>query len=191
MDPPTSSELLAVQPLTYRTCVPLCAARIASDLDPVGQPSSFMPGSTAPPGRITDEIEDGTAIHPETLSRLMCSARVQTVLEDGGGRGLRLGRISREPTAWMIRQVRHRDRECRFPGCGARRFTQAHHIRWWREGGRTDLDDLVLICSFHHKLVHEYGWRLVRDADGSVRWFHPDGTRYRAGPTSVPRAEAS
>jgi hypothetical protein len=68
------------------------------------------------------------------------------------------------------------------PGCGARRFTQAHHITWWESGGRTDLDNLVLICFFHHKLVHEHRWVIRRDPDGTVRWFHPDGTRYRAGP---------
>ncbi|HEU4354494.1 MAG TPA: HNH endonuclease signature motif containing protein, partial [Actinomycetota bacterium] len=80
-----------------------------------------------------------------------------------------------------------RDRECRFPGCGARAFTEAHHIRWWRHGGRTDLHNLVLICSFHHRLVHEYGWSLARGPDGDVVWFREDGTRYRAGPS--PRDE--
>ena len=53
---------------------------------------------------------------------------------------------------------------------------------WWGKGGRTDLDNLVLVCTFHHKLVHEFGWRLKREADGSVKWFRPDGTGYRAGP---------
>ena len=59
---------------------------------------------------------------------------------------------------------------------------QAHHIRWWERGGRTDLNNLVLLCFFHHRLVHEHGWSLTREADGAVEWFHPDGTRYRAGP---------
>jgi len=87
----------------------------------------------------------------------------------------------------MVRQIRHRDGECRFPGCGSRRFTQAHHIVWWSKGGRTDLANLVLICSFHHKLVHEHGWSLTRDgADGVVRWLRADGTGYRAGPRADP-----
>jgi hypothetical protein len=82
----------------------------------------------------------------------------------------------------MMRQLHYRDRACAFPGCGSRRFTQAHHIAWWDKGGRTDLENLVLICFFHHRLVHEYGWRLARDAHGTVRWSLPDGTRYRSGP---------
>jgi Domain of unknown function (DUF222)/HNH endonuclease len=128
------------------------------------------------------EIEDGPVIHPETARRLACNARIQTVIEDDAGQPLRLGRVSREPSAAMVRQLRYRDVECRFPGCGSRRFTQAHHIVWWHKGGRTDLDNLALICSFHHRLVHEHGWRLQRARNGAVHWFRPDGSRYRAGP---------
>ena len=134
------------------------------------------------------EIEGGPAIHPETARRLLCTGRVQTVIEDRAGHVVGLGRVTREPPEWMMRQLKYRDRECTFPGCGARRFTQAHHIVWWERGGATDLDNLVLVCSFHHKLVHEYGWGLKRGGDGSVRWFHPDGTRYRAVPRLLARS---
>src|SRR6266545_7907431 len=48
-----------------------------------------------------------------------------------------------------LRQLKYRDRECTFPGCGERRFTQAHHIVWWECRGPTDLDNLILVCSFH------------------------------------------
>ena len=82
----------------------------------------------------------------------------------------------------MMRQLRYRDAECRFPGCGARQFTQAHHIVWWGDGGRTDLDNLLLVCFFHHKLVHEHGWTVQRDAAGKVLWLRPDGSIHRAGP---------
>jgi hypothetical protein len=136
------------------------------------------------------EVEDGPAIPSETAERLLCNARAQTILEDPSGQPVRLGRLRREPPAWMVRQVRYRDRECRFPRCGARRFTEAHHIRWWRDGGGTDLDNLVLICSFHHRLVHEHGWSIRREPDGEVLWFHPDGHRYRAGPSRA-RAPAA
>ncbi|MCI0635465.1 MAG: HNH endonuclease [Actinobacteria bacterium] len=131
------------------------------------------------------EVEDGPVIQPEVARRLLCNARLQTVLEDEAGNVVGLGRTSREPSAWMVRQIRYRDRECRFPGCGARRFTEAHHIVWWRHGGRTDLDNLVLICSFHHRLVHESGWSIRRETDGEITWFHPDGVRYRAGPSRI------
>jgi Domain of unknown function (DUF222)/HNH endonuclease len=134
------------------------------------------------------EVEGGPVIQPEVAQRLLCNARLQTVVEDEEGNVVALGRTSREPAAWMVRQIRYRDRECRFPGCGARRFTEAHHIVWWRHGGRTDLDNLALICTFHHRLVHEHGWSIRRETDGEITWFYPDGVRYRAGPPRIAAA---
>lgn len=163
--------------------VALASARIAADADPDratvvvhAQLQGLLERNSG------CEIQEGPVIHPETARRLLCNARVQGVIEDGAGQPVRLGRTSREPPAWMTRQLRYRDLGCRFPGCGARRFTQAHHILWWERGGRTDLDNLVLVCTFHHKLVHEHGWALKCEMDGGVQWFRPDGTRYRAGP---------
>jgi hypothetical protein len=163
--------------------VALCSSRIAADPDPDratvvihAQLDGLVSGTEG------CEIEDGAVIHPETARRLLCTARVQTVLEDARGEVIKLGRMHREPPAWMLRQLTHRDRGCRFPGCGNRRFAQAHHLTWWSHGGRTELENLALICSFHHKLVHELGWSITRDADGEISWFRPDGIRYRAGP---------
>ena len=126
-------------------------------------------------------LEDGPVIGGSTVQRLLCNARVQTVVEHPDGSVVGLGRMSREPSAWMMRQLHHRDDTCRFPSCDARRFTQAHHIEWWSRGGATDLENLVLVCSFHHKLVHEHGWSIER-TDGDMVWHRPGGARYRAGP---------
>jgi hypothetical protein len=163
--------------------VALASARIGEDADP----DRAMVVVHAQLDGLRDgtggcEIEGGPVIHPETVRRLLCNGRVQTVIEDDTGQPVHLGRISREPPAWMLRQLKYRDFECQFPGCGARRFTQAHHIVWWEQGGRTNLDNLLLVCTFHHRLVHEYSWTVRRDGDGRARWFFPDGTRYRAGP---------
>ena len=163
--------------------VALCSARIARDSDPDRATVVIhAPLQTLISGNGGCEVEGGPVIHPETARRLLCAARIQTVVEDERGNPIRLGRITREPPAWMLRQLRYRDRECTFPGCGARRFTQAHHILWWDRGGSTELDNLLLVCSFHHKLVHEQGWTVRWDGDGPARWFQPDGTSYRAGP---------
>jgi hypothetical protein len=129
--------------------------------------------------------EGGAILHVETVRRLLCNADVQTIVESADGSVVGVGRRSRDPSAWMMRQLRYRDRTCTFPGCGNRRFTHAHHIRWWSRGGRTDLDNLALVCTFHHRLVHEHGWNLERAPDGEVRWFRPGGVRYRAGPLAA------
>ena len=126
-------------------------------------------------------LEGGPVIGGSTVQRLLCNARIQTVLEHPDGSVVGLGRLAREPSAWMMRQLRHRDDGCRFPGCDARRFTQAHHVDWWSRGGETDLDNLILICSFHHKLVHELGWTIERQVE-DLAWIRPNGVRYRAGP---------
>jgi Domain of unknown function (DUF222)/HNH endonuclease len=163
--------------------VAICSSRIAADPEPDrATVLVHVRADTLDHGRGAAEVENGPLLHLATTHRLLCDARVQTVIEGEGGSVVGLGRMRREPSAWMVRQIRYRDRECRFPGCGARRFTQAHHIRWWRDGGSTDLDNLLLICSFQHKLVHELGWRVKRRSDGEIRWFRPDGVRYRAGP---------
>jgi hypothetical protein len=99
--------------------------------------------------------------------------------------------MTREPPEWMNRQLRLRDRGCTFPGCTATQWTQAHHIRWWSRGGTTDLDNLVLTCLFHHKLVHEYGWTIRRERTGDVIWLRPDGIRFHAGPAPPFQAGAA
>ena len=127
-------------------------------------------------------IEGGGVVGPEVLGRLLCDSRVQTVLEEGGGNPVRTGRMARSPSRAMIRQLRYRDVGCVFPGCGTRMHVKAHHVAWWSAGGTTDLDNLVLLCRFHHVLVHELGWSLKRMANGTIRWYRPDGRRFRAGP---------
>ena len=161
--------------------VAVCSARLASDADP---DRATVVVHTRP-GAGAGSIEGGGVVASSTLERLLCSARIETVSEDAGGRAIGVGRVTRVPPAWLLRQVRYRDQGCRFPGCGTRGFTQAHHIEYWRDGGRTDLDNLVTICTWHHKLVHEHGWWIKGSAEGDLRWYRQDGTAYRAGPTPI------
>jgi hypothetical protein len=127
------------------------------------------------------ELEGGLVIHPETARRLSCDARLQVVVHDEHGEAVGIGRVSRTPPPWLVRQLRHRDRGCTFPGCESKRFLHAHHIEHWGRGGPTDLDNLVLVCTTHHKLVHEYGWTVELDLPGAPRWFRPNGRRFDPG----------
>jgi HNH endonuclease len=72
-----------------------------------------------------------------------------------------------------MRTLKQRDRGRTFPGCGARSFLNAHHIVWWGQGGPTNLDNLTLCCHFHHKLVHEGGWDVRLNDDGTTTWIRP------------------
>ena len=133
-------------------------------------------------GEGSASLESGGILHARTARRLACSGKVQIVFEDAAGEPIRLGRASREPSAGMLRLLRHRDQGCGFPGCGSKAFTHAHHLRWWSAGGPTDLDNLVLVCTFHHRLVHEHGWAIKRETGGGLEWFRPDGRRHVGGP---------
>ena len=169
----------------------LCGARIAhdADMDRATVIVHARAGGSTDDGWGGSEIEGGPVLHPSVARRLACTARVQLVQENADGDPLRMGRTTREPSTALLRAVRFRDGECVFPGCGARRFTEAHHVLWWSLGGPTDVDNLVLICGTHHRLVHEYGWRLRRVNGGAVEWLRPDGSTYRPGPSPPRQAE--
>lgn len=121
------------------------------------------------------EIEDGPAIAVETARRLACDAGRITVIEDEAGQPLDMGRRSRTVSTALGRALRLRDRGCRFPGCCSKRFVDAHHIRHWARGGETTLTNLVLLCRFHHRLVHEGQVDVRRLDDGGVAFVTAEG----------------
>jgi hypothetical protein len=123
-------------------------------------------------------LEGGPVLHPELARRFACDCRLQAVLRDPGGRAVGIGRTSRNIPSWLLRELLFRDQGCTFPGCGTRRFVAAHHLVHWSRGGATDLDNLVLLCSFHHKLVHEGGWKVTLQDGCEARWLRPNGRIY-------------
>lgn len=124
-------------------------------------------------GVIRAETEGGIAIAPETASRLMCDGVIEPLLEDGI-KALGLGHKSRRPSPSLQRYLDERDLGCRFPGCSRTRLVQAHHqVRW--PDGRTDPDNLASLCRLHHRLMHEGGWSLRGDPEGTLEFVRPDG----------------
>ena len=89
-------------------------------------------------------------ISVETARRLTCDAQLEACIDDPHGRPLGVGRRRRTVPAWLARQVRRRDRSCRFPGCGSTRLLHNHHIMHWAHGGPTDLDNLLTTCGLIH-----------------------------------------
>jgi hypothetical protein len=120
-------------------------------------------------------LEDGTRVSAETSRRLCCDAAVVRVRRGRGGSVLDVGRRTRTIPPALRRALEVRDGGCRFPGCGLR-FTEGHHIVHWGDGGETRLSNLVLLCRFHHRAVHEEGFRVRMERDGrTVRFFDPLG----------------
>jgi Domain of unknown function (DUF222)/HNH endonuclease len=134
------------------------------------------------------ELEHGPALPPETARRLGCDASVVRILERDG-RPLSIGRKTRTLSPALRRALRSRDRTCRFPGCCQHRYLHAHHIEHWARGGRTDLSNLIQLCSHHHRLVHEGGYAVEKRAGGKVLFRRPDGAAVPAAPPA-PRGES-
>jgi hypothetical protein len=120
------------------------------------------------------EVENGPALAAETVRRLGCDAAVVGMLERGGV-PVSSGRRTRTIPPALRRALRSRDRGCRFPGCDHQRFFHAHHIHHWARGGPTTMENLVQLCSFHHRLVHEGGFQVERIGRQGVRFRRPDG----------------
>jgi hypothetical protein len=117
-------------------------------------------------------------LDPETVRRIACDAGITRIINGPRGDILDLGRSVRTAPPRFKKALAVRDRHCVFPGC---RMTpnrcRAHHIRWWdRDHGETSLENLCLLCSHHHHLVHEGGWTLTRAPDGTIEVRRPDGT---------------
>ena len=128
------------------------------------------------------ELADGPAIAPETARRLACDAAIVPITESDGI-PLSVGRKARTIPAAMRRALEARDGHCRFPGCENHRFVDAHHVRHWAHGGETTLDNLVLLCRTHHRLVHEGGYTVERSSGGETRFRN----QYGLPVPSVPR----
>ena len=121
------------------------------------------------------EMEDGPATPIETARRLACDCSTVNITEDEDGDPLDVGRKTRSIPPAMRRALNSRDQGCVFPGCTHKRYVDGHHIHHWCEGGETRLSNLVSLCRFHHRAVHEGGIVVQRLDDGAWRFTRQNG----------------
>ena len=118
------------------------------------------------------KLPDGTALSPGEIRRLACTAGLIPVVLGTDSEVLDLGRQTRLFSPAQQRALRLRDKRCRAEGCTiAATWTEAHHLDQWASGGRTDLDNGVLLCSWHHHRAHDDTYRMSRLPNGDYR-FH-------------------
>tara|TARA_R110002072_G_scaffold31735_16_gene97666 strand:+ start:943 stop:2355 length:1413 start_codon:yes stop_codon:yes gene_type:complete len=121
----------------------------------------------------TSAIQDHHFLAPEVARRLACDAGLTTVLEGNDGELLSIGRKSRTIPRPIRHALRIRDRGCcQYPGCTAHRFTDAHHVKHWAQGGATRLDNLVTLCRFHHRELHKGTYRIQPANSGDTSCHH-------------------
>ena len=138
----------------------------------------------AEPGQ--SELEDGTRVSAETSRRMACDCGVVRIGHGPEGQIVGGSRRKRTVSPSLRRALEARDRGCRFPGCGLR-FTDAHHVKHWADGGETSLRNLVLLCRKHHRVVHEGGARVCIDANQQIVFFTPKGKALFGAPPPQPR----
>jgi hypothetical protein len=148
-------------------------------------------GEAQPGGGYLAETETGVQLSGEAVRRLACDSKIEWVLESYG-RPVGIGRRGRMVRGVLARAVRHRDAGmCAVPGCERKSWLHAHHLTHWADGGPTNLDNLVMLCSAHHRRLHEGGWKASGVPGRDLR-FHDPGGRVLgpAGRRAPPRAAA-
>lgn len=180
-----------VAPLATRRADAL-GALIASHVDPTENTQVIVhlsledsPQDDAQPGHEpVARIAGGPALPRARAERLACAGRVRALVTDRARNPLYLGRTRRLVSKTLLAALLFRDHNrCQYPGCTHTRWLHAHHIRSWLRGGRTDIDNLILLCAHHHRLVHDYRYRIERDGT-DLRFSQPNGqTIPGTGPT--------
>jgi hypothetical protein len=122
----------------------------------------------------------GEPVCAETARRMACDAGVIPAVLGSNGEPLDIGRLTRTIPTGIRRALILRDRGCRFPGCDQPPHrTDGHHLAHWSRGGPTNLTNLILVCAFHHWLVHEGHWSIHYDPDTNILTaYRPGGTPY-------------
>ena len=114
-------------------------------------------------------VEPDWGVDEEDARQITCDADLTEFIEDAEGNLLNYERRRRIVPAPLLRALKLRDHNrCRFPGCPHQRYVEAHHVQHWIDGGETRLDNLVLLCSTHHRLLHHGAFHIAADDDGFV-----------------------
>ena len=120
--------------------------------------------------------EGRSALPIETVKRLCCDGKAVVLTENEQGEPLSIGRKSRIVPKGIERAVRDRDNHaCTFPGWRNRRFLHIHHVEHLSNDGETSLDNLKLLCTKHHTLLHEGGFAMRKNFRDEWVFVRPDG----------------
>jgi len=136
---------------------------------------------------MADSVEVGemgeSFVSAEAARRLSCDAGVIEIVEGEDGTPLSVGRKRRTIAGALKRALHKRDATCTYPGCTHRIFLEGHHIKHWADGGETSLNNTALLCSLHHRYVHEYGYTIELGEDQRPRFRNPHGWLVPAVPS--------
>ena len=128
-------------------------------------------------GAAAGEMEFSLPISSASVQRMACDCSVTRVLLSQDSLPIDLGRSKRVIDGALSKALKIRDQHCRWPGCErSASYCDGHHLIHWIHGGPTDLDNLVLLCRRHHRMVHEGDWQLIKTEDGQIITIAPTVT---------------
>lgn len=137
-------------------------------------------------------LDSGPAVSDTDVDEAACGGSTRTVEHHPrrdrlGTRGVTMawGRKRRLPTTSVLRALFERDRGCRHPGCGRTRHLHAHHVTFWRHGGTTDPDNLILLCSTHHRALHNNEYSITAHGHQHFTFHRTDGALIETAPTTT------
>ncbi|MCL9794416.1 HNH endonuclease [Frankia sp. AgKG'84/4] len=160
------------------------------DLDTLlGKTARILNAGTTSLARSVCELAGGPILPPGVARRLACDSAIRTLINDPNGNPLALGRNRRNPTSKVRKAVYARDRgTCQYPGCHHTRWLHIHHIKEWEaDHGKTEPKNLTLLCSHHHKHLHDNHLTVTRNTRGQLTVHHPDSATHHPAPTTNTR----
>src|SRR5256885_5896276 len=133
-----------------------------------------LEGLRGVPGAPAAELENGMPIPRKTLERICCDGTLSRIVK-AESIPVDVGRATRSIPPGTRRALEARDTRCRWDGCDRPiTWTNAHHIVFWSQHGATRLSNLVSLCHFHHRLVHEGGWQVIRIGTDQFHFVPPE-----------------
>jgi hypothetical protein len=125
------------------------------------------------PGAPAAELEWGLPMSSRWLEQVACDSSVCRILLGPDSTVIDVGRATRVISPSLRRALVAEQKHCQWPGCDRPpSFCQGHHLEHWIRGGRTEKENILLLCHRHHWMVHGGGWQVVR-VDGEVRTLPP------------------
>lgn len=191
-DQPVDPSSGLIRPFEERQAdalVDLASARLGADADPdVATVVLHLSGEDVVAPDDVDplaSIQLGPLVSGSTALRLCCDGRIQIVIDDAQGATIKVVRTEHAVPRWMRRKVLDRDGGCRWFGCNRQALLHIHHVTFWSRGGLTEESNLVALCPFHHKLVHEHGRTIEGAPAGRLRFVSSQGRVLEGGPPGL------
>ena len=167
----------------------------SSGADPSGPPSGSCqhdhPGEPKELFTGRGFTVDGQLLPDWATEAYLCDCTLQRVFRSGSV-VLDYGRAIRTVPTPLWRAVLARDGGCRHPRCDRPgTYCDAHHVRWWRRHGETKIDNLMMLCSCHHHLIHRQNWQITLQPNGDTHFTTPDGRTLISKPRGHPTIRAA